>query len=240
MHVRDGQSVAAGDLLLELDSPDLDSRLTIVRREIEILQLQLRRQSARSETAADAGILEQRLAEAVAEYRGLAAQRERLQLRAPQAGVVRDLQRDLDAERWLHPAEPLARIVEPGLRLRGYLAEENLWRIEAGSEGRFIADDPARPAMKVRLEEVDATGVAYLELEALSSDHGGPIAVRRDTQRRAEPVQAQYGVRLALLHGDIRPDHPLRGVVLLDGERQSLLGAAWRRIAALGVRESGF
>lgn len=240
VHVRDGQNVAAGDLLLELDSPDLDSRLAIVRREIEILQLQLRRQSARSETAADAGILEQRLAEAVAEYRGLAAQRERLQLRAPQAGVVRDLQRDLDAERWLHPAEPLARIVEPGLRLRGYLAEENLWRIETDSEGRFIADDPARPAMKVRLEEVDATGVAYLELEALSSDHGGPIAVRRDAERRAEPVQAQYGVRLALLDNDIQTTHPLRGMVLLDGERQSLLGAAWRRIAALGVRESGF
>ncbi len=240
VHVQDSQSVAAGDLLLELDSPDLDSRQAIVRREIDILQLQLRRQSARSETAADAGILEQRLAEAVAEYRGLAAQRERLQLRAPQAGTVRDLQRDLTPDRWLHPAEALARIVEPGLRLRGYLAEESLWRIEVGNEGRFITDDPARPAMRVRLDEVDATGVAYLELEALSSDHGGPIAVRRDAQRRAEPVQAQYGVRLTLLDGDIHPDHPLRGMVVLDGERQSLLGAAWRRIAALGVRESGF
>lgn len=240
VHVQDGQNVAAGDLLLELDSPDLDSRQAIVRRETEILQLQLRRQSARSETAADAGILEQRLAEAVAEYRGLAAQRERLQLRAPQTGVVRDLQRDLNPGRWLHPAEPLARIVEPGLRLRGYLAEENLWRVETGSEGRFITDDPARAAMKVRLDEVDATGVAYLQLEALSSDHNGPIAVRRDAQHRAEPVQAQYGVRLALLDSDIHPDHPLRGMVVLDGERQSLLGAAWRRVAALGVRESGF
>jgi putative peptide zinc metalloprotease protein len=240
VHVQDGQTVAAGDLLLELDSPDLDSRQTIVRREIEILQLQLRRLSARSETAADAGVLQQRLAEAVAEYRGLAAQRERLQIRTPQAGVVRDLQRDLSADRWLHPAEPLARIVEPGLRLRGYLAEENLWRVETGSVGRFIPDDPARPAMSVRLDEVDATGVAYLELEALSSDNSGPIAVRRNAQQRAEPVQAQYGVRLSLLDNDTHPAHPLRGMVLLDGERQSLLGAAWRRIAALGVRESGF
>lgn len=153
---------------------------------------------------------------------------------------MRDLQRDLNTDRWLHPAEPLARIVEPGLRLRGYLAEESLWRLEAGSEGRFIADDPARPALPVRLEEVDATGVAYLELEALSSDHGGSIAVRRDAQQRAEPVQAQYGVRLTLLDDGIHPDHPLRGMVLLEGERQSLLGAAWRRIAAIGVRESGF
>jgi putative peptide zinc metalloprotease protein len=240
VHVQDGQAVEAGDLLLELDAPDLDSRQAIVRREIQILQLQLRRQSARSETAADAGILEQRLAEAVAEYRGLAAQRERLQLRAPQAGVVRDLQPDLTAGRWLNPAETLARVVEPGLRLRGYLAEESLWRVKVGSEGRFIADDPARPAMAVRLDEVDATGVAYLELEALGSDHQGPIAVRRDEQRRAEPVQAQYGVRLSLLEPGIRTAQPLRGVVVLDGEGQSWLGAAWRRLAALGVRESGF
>ena len=240
VHVRDGQSVAAGDLLLELDSPDLDSRQIIVRREIEILQLQLRRQSARSETVSDAGILEQRLAEAVAEYRGLAAQRERLQLRAPLTGVVRDLQRDLSPGRWLHPAEPLARIVEPGSRLRGYLAEENLWRVEAGSEGRFIADDPVRPAVKVRLNEVDATGVDYLELEALSSDQGGPIAVRRDAQHRAEPVQGQYGVRLSLTDESVVISQPVRGVVKLDATSQSVLGSVWRQLAALGVRESGF
>ncbi len=240
VHVRDGQSVAAGELLLELDSPDLDSRQIIVRREIEILQLQLRRQSARSETVSDAGILEQRLAEAVAEYRGLAAQRERLQLRAPRAGVVRDLQRDLTPDRWLYPAEPLARIVEPGLRLRGYLAEENLWRVEAGNEGRFIADDPVRPAVQVRLDEVNATGVGYLELEALSSDQGGPIAVRRDAQHRAEPVQGQYGVRLSLHDESTVLSQPVRGVVKLEATSQSVLGNVWRRLAALGVRESGF
>ncbi|MDH4557003.1 HlyD family efflux transporter periplasmic adaptor subunit [Pseudomonas sp. BN417] len=240
LHVVDGQAVGQGDLLLELESPDLDSRQVIVRREIEILQLQLRRQAGRSETAADAGILEQRLAEAVAEYRGLAAQRERLQLRAPRSGVVRDLLPDLTPGRWLSPAETLARVVEPGLRLRGYLAEEQLWRVEPGAQGRFIADDPARPALPVRLDEVDATGVAYLELEALSSDHHGPIAIRRDAQRRAEPVQAQYGVRLSLLDASIQPAQPLRGVVVLDGQGQSLLGFAWRRLAALGVRESGF
>ncbi|BAN47404.1 peptidase M50 family protein [Metapseudomonas resinovorans NBRC 106553] len=240
LQVTDGQMVEQGALLLELESPDLDSRQTIVRREIEILQLQLRRQAGRSETAADAGILEQRLAEAVAEYRGLAAQRERLQLRAPQAGVVRDLLPDLSVGRWLNPGETLARVVEPGLRLRGYLAEDELWRVQPGTEGHFIADDPARPALPVRLDEVDATGVPYLELEALSSDHHGPIAVRRDAQNRAEPVRAQYGARLSLLDASIEPAQPLRGVVVLDGQGQSLLGAAWRRLAALGVRESGF
>lgn len=240
VHVQDGQAVEVGMLLLELESPDLDSRQTIVRREIDIIQLQLRRQASRSETAADAGILEQRLAEAVAEYRGLQARRERLQLRAPQAGEVRDLLPDLSPGRWLDPSVPLARVVAPGLRLRGYLAEEHLWRVEPGAEGHFIADDPARRALAVRLDEVNATGAAYVELEALTSDHRGQIAVRRDAQNRAEPVQAQYGVRLSLLDDDIQLAQPLRGVVVLKGERLSLLGAAWRRLAALGVRESGF
>lgn len=240
LHVHDGQPVAKGDLLLELESPDLDARQAIVRHEIQILQLQLRRQAGRSETAGDVGILEQQLAEAVAEYRGLAAQRERLQLRAPEAGTVRDLLPALASGRWLSPADPLVRVKAAGLRLRGYLGEEYLWRVQSGAEGHFIADDPARPALAVRLDEVDDTGVAYLELESLSSDHQGPIAVRRDAQRRAEPVQAQYGVRLTLLDPLPDPSQPLRGVVVLDGAGQSVLGAAWRRLAALGVRESGF
>jgi putative peptide zinc metalloprotease protein len=240
LHVHDGQQVEKGALLLELESPDLDARQTIARHEIQILQLQLRRQAGRSETAGDAGILEQQLAEAVAQYRGLAAQRERLQLRAPQDGTVRDLLPSLAAGRWLNPTDPLVRVKAADLRLRGYLAEEYLWRIEPGAAGRFIADDPARPALAVQLEEVDDTGVAYLELEALSSDHQGPIAVRRDNQHRAEPLQAQYGVRLSLLDQLPDPPQPLRGVVVIEGKGESILAAIWRKTAAIGIRESGF
>ena len=240
LQTQDGQPVEQGQVLLELESPDLDSRQAIVRREIEMLQLLLRRQSGRSATASDAGVLEQQLAEAVAEFRGLAAQRERLLLRAPHRGILRDLPAGLAPGQWLNSAQPLGRIVAPGVRLRGYLAEAELWRVAPGSQGRFIADDPVRAALAVRLEQVDATGVAYLELEALASDRHGPIAVRRDGQQRAEPVQAQYGVRLSPLAATADVAQPLRGVVVLDGARESLLEAGWRRLAALGVRESGF
>ena len=240
VNVRDGQMVEAGTVLVELESPDVDSRLIIVRREIDILQLQMRRQAGRSETAADVGILEQRLAEAVAEYRGLQARRDRLLLKAPQAGQVRDLMPQLAVGRWVSTKEPLARVVEGGTRMRGYLAEEDLWRVAPGAKGRFVADDPMRPAWPVELLDVDANGVAAIDQEALTSDHHGPIAVRRDENRRQEPVQAQYGARLRLLEDVPTPSHPLRGVAVLQGRSESLLGTVWRRMAALGVRESGF
>jgi putative peptide zinc metalloprotease protein len=240
VNVHDGQVVAQGEVLIELESPDLDSRQAIVRREIQIQQLQMRRQAGRSETAADAGIVEQRLAEAVAEYRGLVAQRERLLLRAPHAGKVRDLLPQLTVGRWLSTKEPLARVVEDGARLRGYLAEAELWRVAPGASGRFIADDPMHPAIAVQLTEIDSNGAAYVDQEALTSDHHGPIAVRRDQHQRAEPVQAQYGARLSILENTPTPVQPLRGIVVLQGHGESLLGVAWRRMAALGVRESGF
>lgn len=240
VNVHDGQIVAQGEVLIELESPDLDSRQAIVRREIQIQQLQMRRQAGRSETAADAGIVEQRLAEAVAEYRGLAAQRERLLLRAPHGGKVRDLLPQLTVGRWLSTKDPLARVVEDGARLRGYLAEAELWRVAPGASGRFIADDPMHPAIKVQLSEIDTNGVAYVDQEALTSDHHGPIAVRRNQHQRAEPVQAQYGARLSILENTPTPVQPLRGIVVLQGRGESLLGVAWRRLAALGVRESGF
>lgn len=241
LHVRDGQTVANGDLLLELESPDLDSRQLIVRQEIEILQLQLRRQAGRSETAADSTILEQNLAEAVAEYRGLAAQRELLQLRAPHAGVVRDLPADLSEGRWLAPQTALLRVVEQDVRLRGYLAEEDLWRLEQGAAGRFIASGgPLLPSVALTLVEVDTTGAAYIDQQALASDHGGPIAVRRDEEGRAQPVQAQYAVRLLPQEPLAPPSQQLVGVALVQGRAESILGAMWRRVAALGVRESGF
>lgn len=240
VNVHDGQVVAQDEVLIELESPDLDSRQAIVRREIQIQQLQMRRQASRSETAADAGIVEQRLAEAVAEYRGLAAQRERLLLRAPHSGTVRDLLPQLTVGRWLSTKDPLARVVEDGARLRGYLAEAELWRVAPGATGRFIADDPMHPAIAVKLTEIDTNGAAYVDQEALTSDHHGPIAVRRDPHQRAEPVQGQYGARLSTLEEVPTPMQPLRGVVVLQGRGESLLGVAWRRMAALGVRESGF
>ncbi|MGY4814464.1 biotin/lipoyl-binding protein [Pseudomonas chlororaphis subsp. piscium] len=240
VNVSDGQAVNKGQVLVELESPDLASRQAIARREIEIQQLQMRRRAGRSETAADAGIVEQQLAEAVAEYRGLSAQRERLLLRAPEAGQLRDLLPQLQVGRWVSPKDPLARVVEPGARLRGFLAEADLWRVAPGAMGRFIADDPMHPALEVQLSEVDTNGVAYIDQEALTSDHHGPIAVRRDENHRAEPVQAHYGARLKVLDASVTPSQPLRGVVVLQGRGESLLGTAWRRMAALGVRESGF
>lgn len=241
LHVRDSEPVSAGQLLLELVSPDLDARLIIVRQRVAILQLQIRRQAARQDTVGDMLILQQELAASLAEHRGLAAQQERLQVRATQSGVVRDIATDLTAGRWLSPDTALLRVVGQGSsRLQGYLREDSLQRVAPGDGGRFIADDPAMAAIPVRVTAIDPTGSPFLDEEKLASDRGGPVAVRRDEQKRARAVQAWYGVSIEPTRQAAAPQQPVRGVVVIQGKAESLFTSAWRRIAALGLRESGF
>ncbi|MEI7375013.1 HlyD family efflux transporter periplasmic adaptor subunit [Dickeya chrysanthemi] len=242
LYVADGQQVQAGEKLLELTSSDLDYRINIERRQIAVLQQQRQRGAGRQETASETQVLDRQLAESLARYRGLDAQRQRLSLTAPQAGQVRDMARDMTEGRWLTTDMPLLRVVEQGAgKVQGYLPEDSLRRAKAGMTGAFIADDPAYPRLAVQLKDIAPTGTAWLQQEMLASDRHGPIAVRRDRDHNPQPVQAQYRVRFAVQEGQFSPpQQPLRGSVILEGEKESILGAVWRRIAALGIRESGF
>lgn len=241
LHVKDGQQVNAGDILLELTSSDVDYRLDIERQRIALLQQQLRRGAARQETASETQVFDRQLAESLARYRGLAAQQQQLSLRAPQAGIVRDIARDMTPGRWISADTPLLRVVETTQgRVMGYIPEDNLSQARTGMVGVFISDDPAYPRQHVSLQSIAPTGSASLQQEMLASDRHGPIAVRRDSQQLPQPIQAQYSVRFTLAANSQIPQQPLRGSVILEGEKESVLGAIWRRIAALGIRESGF
>lgn len=239
--VGEGQAVAAGEPLLELASPDVEARLRIAGHEIRALQLQIARVTANPLMVADATVLESQLAQQLADYRGLAAQRERLLLRAPQAGVVRDLDPDLRAGQWLAPEPVLLRVVgNQRPKLRGYVEQQALARLEPGAEGRFVAEQPGLTALPVRLVGLDTASSAMLTLPLLASDLGGPLAVRRDAEQRAVPEHAQYGARLEVTGEVGALAQPLRGMAILHGRSESMLGGFLRRLAALGVRESGF
>lgn len=238
--IREGQMVHSGQLLLALEAPDLESRRHIVRQQITVLQAQLHRQMASRETAGHGLVLEQRLAEALAEYRGLHTQQRRLLIKAPHDGRVRDMELDLTPGRWVSAEQPLLHVVSAGYRLRGYASEEQLARVALGAPGVFISDDPTADAVPVRLEQLDPNGVRYLPLAPLASDRGGPIAVRRDVQQQAIPLQAQFGAEFAIEIASDRPVRPQRGVVLLEGPAESLLTSGWRRFWSLLIRESGF
>jgi putative peptide zinc metalloprotease protein len=237
-----GEAVRAGQVLYTLAAPDLAYQLARATQQLELTQRQILRQAASRETLGQLGVLESRLTANLAEVRGLRAQQQRLIVRAPGAGVLRDVPPGLRPGLWLSETSMLGRVVaREHARLRAYVRASDLNRIEIGAAGNFYPEDPALPALPVRVTKIEGIGVAALEIPYLASTYGGPLAVRVDRSRGAVPTESLYRVVLQPTGAAApAPEEILRGTARVDAEAASPLRRLWRLALATLIRESGF
>jgi putative peptide zinc metalloprotease protein len=235
------QSVRAGDLLVELVSPDLDQELIATESRLKAVRLRLARLVAdRGDRDAHLVLLDE--LKAVEQKRaGLLVERAELRVRAPADGEVVDVDPDLHVGRWLSRSD---RLMSVGPRqsqiVRGYLDESALHRVVVGASGRFVPDDPLHPAIAVRLVSIGEAGATAIEIASLASVWGGPIPSEFDQKNRPVPRTAVYVVDMELERGRAPPTRVLRGVVHLDASSESIAVRAMRQIARVLIRESGF
>ena len=239
--VERGDTVAPEQVMLSLEAPALDHQIAQAEREMAILQLQILRQTASGESLEGIGILQQRLATALAAHTGLQAQREALALRAPVGGIVVELTSALRPGLWVRPDQPLARVVAPQTAdLLAYVDGADRDRVEVGAEAAFIPDDPARPMIPAVVASIEDVNTAALDQPYLASIFDGDIAVRQAGQGALVPEHSVYRVVLHPVEPMPVPDQVVRGVVRVEGEARSIAGRIWRAFAAVMIRESGF
>ena len=125
-------------------------------------------------------------------------------------------------------------------QVKGYVSGDNLQRLSEDAIGRFIPEDLGRAAFAVRLTRIAGAGSRNIGIAELASIHGGKIAVEAYDDDILAPVGAQYLVELQPQGAMQPPNQIIRGMVHLEGKRQSLLAQVWRQISKILVRESGF
>jgi putative peptide zinc metalloprotease protein len=240
--VQPGDQVTAGQPLFELQAPDLLHELQNVQRRILILQWQNSFQLLDRESAASIGVVRQELTAAQQRLTLLRRQWDELTVRAPFAGQMRDLAEPLQAGQWLPAGEWLGTLVDPtGARIEAFVEEHDLQRLGEASEGWFYPESVTLPARPARLEHLARTAVKQLGAAAeLASPYTGAIAATLDPQGVARPEQALYRAELAVTDQQPAPPLVVRGTVVLEGQRQSLLMAGWRTVMAVVIRESAF
>jgi len=245
--VKPGQRVEEGDPLFRLSSPDLEGKLRQTDLRIEWMQGQIARLSSSREQLDHLRAMEQDLAGALAERQGLLDSRSRLEIRAPLSGMVTDMEDAMLPGRWLGPRLGLATIVAPGPgELVGYVTEADLERLHPGAVARFHPDDPLQARLDARVREVNPISVAVLDVPALASIHGGPVAVEGQNaagHTALNPVDAVYRIVLDVETADgsgSGPAHVMRGVARIEGDNRSVAERVWRSAAAVFIRESGF
>lgn len=247
--VADGQTVAKGQRLVRLASPDLDYKIRQTRTDIEVLEWQMGAKGLNADLLARSQVTEQEYQAALAEYHALLDQQRRLDVTTPIGGVVVDVTDGLKVGTWMPAKAQLMSVVEPaGMSVDAYVDETDLARIAEGDSATFIAEADSRIEIPLRVTTIARASTRILTDPSLASVNGGPITVRaqkpdrldrQDRQDQLVPDRTIYQVKLTPLALQARPQRVLRGHVMLRGEAVSLAARAWRAVLAVLIRESG-
>ena len=170
---------------------------------------------------------------------------ERLTLRAPFDGELHDVDHGLAPGVWVKPREPLAILVDrKAWVIDAFIAEADLDRVTVGQEvrARLLSDPMAWTGG--RIESIDVSRTLVLPSPMLDANNGGPIATvteqAREGKERSQVVRdALFRVRITL--DQPLPTHQVATVrVSIEGRAESLASSAFRQIASIFIRESGF
>lgn len=236
----DNMQAKKGELLVDLESDQLNHHLAMLDRRLDLLEWQESAQGVSGGVAAEGRILRQQLAGEAAEYESLKERIARLRITAPFSGSV--VMVNLDARRgdYVERGERLLTLVDPREAVvRAYVSEGDLKRFEAGAHARFYPDDPAIAPIDVAVQQIDRASARVLLDPPLGSTYGGTIPVLQGQNGELVPQEAVYRVLLLPEHeSDVV--RSVRGRVYVEGSRSSLLARFFNQVLSVVVRESGF
>lgn len=237
--VREGQSVAAGTPLIQLEAPETEAQALAVDSRIRGLQASLASAIGDLSLREHGQVLQRELVTAEAERAYLNEARARLQIIAPHAGTVRDLDPGLYPGSWVRPQHVLARVISSaGANAYIWVNESDVARIREGAHARIVLHRPDSQRFDAVITNIDRSASHSLPHPMLASTHGGPIAVRNNPNGELLSNDALYRVTLKVSAGT---QNQQMGLVVahIEGERQSLLGLFLRQVAGALIRESG-
>ena len=240
IEVQSGQTVAEGDVLARLSAPELEQRRFRAQMQARAVAVELGRTSANAQQRDRSLVLQQSLAEALAEEQAAAAEIARLVLRAGHAGVVRDLAVEFVPGRWVHPRDLAMRVVSPTVLVEAYVSEAQLPSVHGGARMRFYPERNDLSTLVGTVMEVDPSAVRVLPHAILGSPNGGPIAAVANERGELVPHEAVYRVRIALDAGAPATNQIVRGVLRIDTRWRDHLKNVLARALAVLIRESGF
>ena len=223
-------------------------------RRIQVLQWQQSFQAMTRDTAAAVPVAAGELLAARERLEVLSRQRQQLTIRAPFDGIVAELAEPLAAGEWIAEGEWLASLADPSEAVvQAYASEEDLHRLRTGGHARFLSEDPGEAAVALVVSDIAATATRRLAAAPeLSSTHGGAVPAMQAPRGEARPDPESQGLvpERAVYRVILRPAdasnaamprlQAMRGTAVIEGDAESLLLRAWRRGAALLVRETGF
>jgi putative peptide zinc metalloprotease protein len=233
-----GHAVLRGEVLFQLQSPELENDWRVTRSRLTSLELRLARSTADKDDRDDLQVLVSSRIALMTKLSGIERERAELNVTAPFDGYIAEVNSDLHAGRWVGTREQLALVRGAnGGAIIGYLREPDLWRVDIGANGVFIPELPLATRVSARLVRVSSASASEIEQQELATPHGGSIDVQGDGRgSRLVPTLSHYQVVLST-----EPPATamrMRGVLHIEGQAESFFSSLCRHILKVLVRES--
>jgi putative peptide zinc metalloprotease protein len=243
LNVSEGQSVAEGDVLVRLLSPELETAWLKSKARLEDLQsLKQRAQTDIALYRERAGKLEGEIEIVRKEVEALTAKKQSLIVTAPFAGSVRDLDVDIAAGRAIAENELLLRLVNDSSQsITAYIRERDLGRIKIGSPAVFRPSFSPFANMHGTVQSIETVNTQTLAWPELASIYGGSLPSARHDQNTIVSLEPLYAVHIDLLQNNKQNQLVIeKGVARISATYGSRLFGLIQNFFALVMRESGY
>ena len=239
--VKNDDQVKKGQSLIEFYSPNLDDQINSTKRKLELIKTKINRLSDSAGNMDQYITYQQRLISAKSELSGLLKIQNKMILKAPIDGSIKDLE-NLSNGIWVNNKNELFGIVKYGTgQVKGFIKENQIDRFKLNNTAVFIPNDGMHEKINLISKSLDYSAISALPYLSLSSTYNGPIAVRLDTDTEYEnrPETAYYSADFKIM-SKTNIEFELPGYVYIDGYRYSPFIKFFENTFSLLIRESGF
>jgi len=243
--VTQGQAVEKDQILFRLSSPELDYNLKIVSRRLKDLTAIRASSQATPELAKKRMMIDSEIERTRKELEGFEEIKNRLLIKAPFAGQMKEVEQALHSDQWIDTNMLLGLLADDTSRvLSGYVREQDMEKLPEQGKGAFYVEYSPFRKFPAFVKDVDKTASYEVFWPELSSVYGGPVPAEmsRDGTIKPLPRHTIYAVRFDLAEaaaGSAIPDFAARGTVHLSGDRESLYNILIRNTVSGFIRESG-
>lgn len=230
--------VNKGQQLFALNSPDIALEALKSEGLANSREAELRGLSGIEDGESRRATLENQQAKFTAEVKLYTDELSRMDLTAPFAGTLQDIDDGLSIGTWVHPNKAMAVLVDPQSWVVDVMVEEvDIARLKLGDAAAIFLHNSSFNKIQGTVIAIDTTKINALPHPMLDAQHGGGIATLQGD--KSIPTQGFYKVRVQFSN---QPRLSIMALanVKIETQAKAWLPTVFERVAALLVRESGF
>lgn len=236
--VTPNQKVQQGQLLILLESSDVEQQIILTQTQLNALQTRWQRAGAGAGDLLSLSSLQTQLSREQSRLASLLERREKLAIKAPYDGYVGEWL-SLSSGNYVNERTALATLYDDeSLIVKAYVDSRFISSLKEGEPASFMGNDGKPLEASLLLEKVVPTALKRLPYPGLASTYGGAIATQK-LEEDLIPTSATYEVHL-IFHGKTPLTRQQFGEVSLTIEPTSFLMNGLRYLYGVFIRESGF